>query len=157
VMLLKLFGPDHVYVTVPVVVVFAKRFNVEPLHTALLLVATGVAGGVGSDKVNGPTGAEGQPFRLTTILSYTPAGRFPIVSTPDEFEEAIAVCAAPSFVYVTLYDVLAVNPFRIMVPVADAQVVGLVLLVVVMVGVGFTVTVAVPAVDVHVAVVAVTL
>jgi hypothetical protein len=77
-------------VAVPVVVL-ANKFNVPPLHTGLLLVATGVAGGVGSDNVNGPTGAEGQPVIETTMLSYTPAGKPVIVSTPELFDEIVAV------------------------------------------------------------------
>ena len=52
-------------VTVPVAVLVAFKFKVEPLHSAPLLVAVGVAGGLGSLKLNGPTGAEGQLFKTT--------------------------------------------------------------------------------------------
>ena len=64
-LLLKPFGPDHVKVADPVARLVAFKFNVEPLHSALLLVAVGAAGGLGSLKLNGPTGADGQLFKTT--------------------------------------------------------------------------------------------
>ena len=63
-------------------VVLAVRFSVSPLHTGVLLAAMGVTGGVGSDKVMGPTILDGHPFTVTRILSYTPAARFGITSVP---------------------------------------------------------------------------
>lgn len=41
--------------------------NETPLHTGLLLVAEGVAGGLGSVKVN-VSGDEGQPLSTTVTL-----------------------------------------------------------------------------------------
>ena len=52
-------------VAVPVAVLVAFKFNVDPLHNAPLLAAVGAAGGLGSLKLNGPTGAEGQLFKTT--------------------------------------------------------------------------------------------
>lgn len=54
------FGPVQLYDKVPVVVVLEVRFKVAPLQSALLFDAVGVAGDEGSDKLNGPTGVEGQ-------------------------------------------------------------------------------------------------
>lgn len=68
-MLLKPFGPLHVYVALPGDVVDAVRFKESPLHTGVLLAATGVAGGVGSVKVKGPAIFELHPFNVTRMLS----------------------------------------------------------------------------------------
>ena len=64
-LLVKPFGPVHVKVAVPVAVLVAFKFRVDPLQSALLLVAVGAAGGLGSLKLNGPAGAEGQLFKTT--------------------------------------------------------------------------------------------
>ena len=64
----KPFGPDHVNVAVPVAVLVAFKFRVDPLHNAPLLAAVGAAGGLGSLKLNGPTGAEGQLLKTTYTL-----------------------------------------------------------------------------------------
>jgi len=64
-LLVKPFGPVHVKVAVPVAVLVAFKFNVDPLQSALLLVAFGAEGGLGSLKLNGPAGAEEQLFKTT--------------------------------------------------------------------------------------------
>lgn len=64
-LLVKPFGPDHVKVAVPVARFVAFKFRVDPLQSVLLLVAVGAAGGLGSLKLNGPAGAEGQLFKTT--------------------------------------------------------------------------------------------
>jgi hypothetical protein len=59
-LLVKPLGPVQLYESVPVVDVLEVRFKVAPLQSALLFKAVGVAGEEGSDKLNGPTGVEGQ-------------------------------------------------------------------------------------------------
>jgi hypothetical protein len=59
-LLVNPLGPVQLYESVPVVDVLEFRFKVEPLHRTLLFEAVGVAGDEGSDKLNGPTGVEGQ-------------------------------------------------------------------------------------------------
>lgn len=66
--LLKPAGPLQFQLAVPAVDVVAERFSVLPLQTGPLLTATGVAGGLGSDNVNGPTTFEGQLFSDTEML-----------------------------------------------------------------------------------------
>ena len=53
-------GPVQLNESVPVVDVLEVKFKVAPLQSALLFKAVGVAGDEGSDKLNGPTGTEGQ-------------------------------------------------------------------------------------------------
>jgi hypothetical protein len=67
-LLLNPLGPVQFQVGVPVSVVVALRFNVPPLQTGPLLVATGAAGGFGSVRLKGPTVLEGQPFSVTLML-----------------------------------------------------------------------------------------
>jgi hypothetical protein len=68
----KLLGPLQFQVTLAVVLV-ALRLMVCPLHIGeVLVVAKGVAGGLGSDRVMGPIGFEGHPFCVTIILEYVP-------------------------------------------------------------------------------------
>ena len=67
-LLVKPLGPVHVKVAVPVAVLVAFKFKVDPLQSALLLVAVGAAGGLGSLKLNGPTGADGQLFKTTNTF-----------------------------------------------------------------------------------------
>lgn len=81
-LLVNAFGPLHIYVAAPGVVVLALRFNVSPLHTGELPDAVGVAGGVGSTKVTGPSILETQPFNITRILLYKPAARLGMTSDP---------------------------------------------------------------------------
>ena len=76
------FGPFQLHVCVPVEVVDALRFRVLPLHKGLTFGMVGVAGGVGSTKLNGPTDAEGQFDNTTNTLEYVPAGSDCIVITP---------------------------------------------------------------------------
>ena len=57
---MKPLGPVQLNESVPVVDVLEVRFKLEPLHRTLLFEAIGVAGDEGSDKLNGPTGIEGQ-------------------------------------------------------------------------------------------------
>lgn len=76
----------------PGVVVPAFNVSVLPLHTGPLLPAVGVAGGVGSFSVNGPTTFEGQLFSVTEILLYVPAGRFGIIKAPAASVPRLAVC-----------------------------------------------------------------
>jgi hypothetical protein len=66
--LVKLFGPVHEYVIAPAVTVLDVRFKAFPLHTGPLLTAVGVAGGLGSERVKGPTVLDGQLFSVTLIL-----------------------------------------------------------------------------------------
>jgi hypothetical protein len=80
--LLKPFGPVHAYDGVPGDEFVAVRFKVCPLHNAPLLVATGVAGGLGSDNVNGPVSFDVQLFSTTLISSYTPSARPVITRLP---------------------------------------------------------------------------
>lgn len=62
-------GPLHDQVAVPGEVVLALSASVLPLHMGELLPATGVAGGVGSTSVTGPTVLEIQPFKVTVRLA----------------------------------------------------------------------------------------
>ena len=63
--LVNKFGPVQLHVCAPVEVVDALRFRALPLHKGFTFEITGVAGGVGSDKLNGPTEFEGQLFNTT--------------------------------------------------------------------------------------------
>jgi hypothetical protein len=56
-----------------------------------LFVADGTGGGVGSTKLKGPTGAEGQLVNTTYTLEYVPDGRDGIVTTPLELLDIVAV------------------------------------------------------------------
>ena len=58
-------GPFQLHVCVPMEVVDALRFRAVPLHNGFTFVIVGVAGGFGSDKLNGPTDADGQLFSTT--------------------------------------------------------------------------------------------
>lgn len=86
-MLLNPFGPVHDHVIAPVLVVEAVKFNVDPLHRGPLLEAVGVAGGLGSVKLKGPTAFELQPLLVTVMFEYDPAVKFPMMIFPG----AIAV------------------------------------------------------------------
>lgn len=66
-LLAKPFGPFHEYVT-PGVAELAVKFKVLPLQMGPLLPVTGTAGGVGSDKVKGPTILEEHPFNTTLMF-----------------------------------------------------------------------------------------
>lgn len=99
-LLLKPFGPFQVYVT-PGVAELAVSTKLFPLHIGLLLPVIGVAGGVGSDKVKGPTTFDGQPFSVTDILVYDPAARFGMVRLPPASDDIDAVCGVPFSVYET--------------------------------------------------------
>ena len=94
--LVKKFGPFQLQVCVPVVVVDALKFRVLPLHKGFTFEITGVAGGVGSDKLNGPTDADGQLFNTTYTLEYEPAGSDGIVITPVELLVMFVVIKAPA-------------------------------------------------------------
>ena len=94
-LLVKLFGPVQLHVVVPVDVVLALKFRVDPLHKGDTDNIVGVAGGVGSVNVNGPAGAEGHPFKVTTTLLYDPAGIAEIVRTPDPFAVTEGSVTAP--------------------------------------------------------------
>lgn len=59
-MLVKPLGPVQLNESIPVVDVLEVKFKVAPLQSTLLFKAVGVAGDEGSDKLNGPTGVEGQ-------------------------------------------------------------------------------------------------
>jgi hypothetical protein len=65
IVLVNPFGPVHDQLAVPVDVVDADKLNVLPLHNGTTFAITGVAGGFGSVKLNGPTDAEGQLFNST--------------------------------------------------------------------------------------------
>ena len=73
ILLLNPFGPVQFHVAVPSVVVVADKFNVLPLQMGAILAITGVAGGVGSTRVNGPTTLEAHPFKVTETFVYAPA------------------------------------------------------------------------------------
>jgi hypothetical protein len=90
------FGPVQLHVCVPVEMVDALRFRVLPLHNGFTFVIVGVAGGLGSDKLNGPTDADGQLFSTTYTLEYEPAGSDGIVITPDELLVIVVVIKAPA-------------------------------------------------------------
>ena len=62
---LKPLGPDQVQVAVPDDVVLADKFMVPPLQIGFTAGTAGVAGGFGSERLNGPTAAEGQLFNTT--------------------------------------------------------------------------------------------
>ena len=66
-LLVKPFGPVHVYATLPVVEVLAVNFKVSPLQIGLLLLAAGNAG-VGLITTSTVPAAEVQPFILTVTL-----------------------------------------------------------------------------------------
>jgi hypothetical protein len=64
----KLFGPDHVNVA-PTVLEVADKSIVLPAQIGVTnTVATGVAGGLGSDKEIGPTAVDTQVFKVTVML-----------------------------------------------------------------------------------------
>jgi hypothetical protein len=97
-LLVNPFGPLHNQLILPVAVVLASRFKVVPLHTGPLLVATGVAGGLGSTRVNGPTWLEGHPASATLMLSYNPDVSPVIITTPLALAVMVAVVGVPLFV-----------------------------------------------------------
>ncbi len=66
--LVKPLGPVQLKVTCPGVEVVASRINVLPKHKGLIPLTTGVAGGFGSAKINGPTLLEGQLKSVTKTL-----------------------------------------------------------------------------------------
>jgi hypothetical protein len=90
------FGPFQLHVCVPVEVVDAIKFRVLPLHKAFTFDITGVAGGVGSVKLNEATGAEGQLFNTTYTLVYVPAGSDGMVITPLELLVIVVVINVPA-------------------------------------------------------------
>ena len=65
--LLKLLGPVQEKLT-PGVAEVAVKDKVVQLQTGEFTLADGVAGCVGSDKVNGPAAAEIHPFNVTVIF-----------------------------------------------------------------------------------------
>lgn len=98
ILLVKPFGPFHVYIATPEVV-FPSNVNVLPLQMGALVVIVGVTGGVGSDKVIvAASGAELHPLRVTKMLVYEPALNPVIVISPD----ALAV---------TLFNTVGAAPF----------------------------------------------
>jgi hypothetical protein len=83
----------------PGVVVDAVSDKVEPVHIGLLLPATGVAGGLGSDRTCGPTLLDGQPASVVTLIFvYVPAGRLSIVNIPLALEVIVVVTGLPFFI-----------------------------------------------------------
>jgi hypothetical protein len=74
------------------------RFNGLPAQIGPLTDGTGVAGGVGSFKMNGPTGLLTQPFKVTVMLSNVPAVRLPIINVPVGDERPVPDCGVPFFV-----------------------------------------------------------
>jgi hypothetical protein len=70
---------------VPVLAVEAVRFNVCPLHNGELLPAVGVAGGLGSERLNGPTAFDAHPLLVTVMFEYEPADKFPMIIFPEPF------------------------------------------------------------------------
>ena len=83
----------------PVLAVEAVRFNVCPLHKGELLPAVGVAGGLGSVRLNGPTALEGQPLLVAVILEYDPATKLPMIMLPDRFATIFILTAPEGPVY----------------------------------------------------------
>jgi len=90
------FCPVQLHVGVPAEVVDALRFRVLPLHKGFTFGIVGVAGGVGSVKLNDATGADGQLFNTTYTLEYEPAGSDGIVITPTELLVKVVVIKAPA-------------------------------------------------------------
>lgn len=86
----------------PVDVVDAVRLRSLPLHMGELLPAVGVAGGLGSVNVTGPTIFDGQPVNTTRMFAYVPATRFGMISDPPAFDAMLAVCGAVLKVYRTV-------------------------------------------------------
>ena len=86
-------GPVQLYESVPVVDVFDVRFKVAPLQSALLFVAVGVAGDEGSDKLNGPTGVEGQLLYTTYTLEYAPADNPEMIMLPKALLVMLTITA----------------------------------------------------------------
>ena len=84
-LLVNPFGPVQFQVAVPTVVVVADKFNVLPPQMGAMLPMTGVAGGVGSTSVNGPTALEGHPFKVTDTFVYAPAASPDISMFPLAF------------------------------------------------------------------------
>lgn len=82
-LLVNPFGPVQLYDKVPVVDVLEVRFKVAPLQSVLLFDAVGVAGDEGSDKLNGPTGVEGQLLYTTYTLAYAPAVKPEMMILPE--------------------------------------------------------------------------
>jgi hypothetical protein len=66
-LLVNPLGPVQLHVATPGVDVDADNCNVEPLQMGDMLAMVGVAGGVGSTIVKGPTVLELQPFKETEI------------------------------------------------------------------------------------------
>ena len=90
-------GPLQLKVT-PAVALVADKLKAVPLQIGLLLVATGIAGGVGSDNVIGPaTVLEIQPFNVTVILVYVPAVNPEMIILPPLAVIVCAACAMPPF------------------------------------------------------------
>jgi hypothetical protein len=56
-----------------------------------LFVADGTGGGVGSTKLNGPTGTDGQLVNTTYTFEYVPAGSDGMINTPLELLDIVAV------------------------------------------------------------------
>jgi len=75
-----------------------EAFNCKdsPSQIALLFVADGAGGGVGSTKLNEATGAEGQSFKTTYTLVYIPASNVVMVTTPEELLVKVVVIKVPA-------------------------------------------------------------
>jgi len=73
----------------------AVRLNDSPEHKALLFAAIGAAGGLGSLKLIGPTGEEGQFTNTTYTFEYVPASNVGMVNTPDAFVVIEGIVTAP--------------------------------------------------------------
>ena len=74
------FGPVHEYTALATAFVVSDK--VLPLQIGPLLNAAGVAGGLGSDKVNGPAIFEVHPLSVTKIFEYVPEDKLEIVICP---------------------------------------------------------------------------
>jgi hypothetical protein len=95
----------------------------------VVVVAMGVTGGLGSDKVKGPMIFDGQPFSVTIILEYIPERRpdMVYVVTPASVLKVIGPTGLPLFKYVSEYPLVdGVNPDITISPVFDEQALGLV-------------------------------
>jgi hypothetical protein len=95
--LLNPFGPDQVYVAVPVVVVDAFSVSVAPLQIGALEEAAGIAGNAGSVRTTGPNKFDGQPFNVTNIEVYVPCERLAMVIFPTALEVYDPLTGAPLF------------------------------------------------------------
>ena len=87
----KLFGPDHVNVAPDVLEVADKSIVLPAQIGVTKTLATGVAGGFGSDKEIGPTAVEIHVFKATVILLYAPAASPVIIACPLAFEVIVTV------------------------------------------------------------------